>query len=237
MADLTSEAASDPILRVTLVDEIAERLRYRLMVGAIKPGTRILARELEREYRVSHIPIREALRRLEAQGVVTCGPHGQTIAARVGADELTEIWDARRLLETQVGRRAAGAFNPEQTAEVEAALAALRRETRDARSQAFLEAHRRFHWAILAPGGGEWLQRLLNQLWQGSDRYIQLFTRSGPFRRDYFMEQHTELSNASRTNDADALEVAVLKHITETEREVQAGYMRAWEERNADLTR
>ncbi len=225
MAGVSRELHSDPIRRVTMVDEIAERLRYRLMIGAIQPGTRIFARDLEEEYRVSHIPIREALRRLEAEGMVRAGPHGQMIAASVGLEELAEIWDVRRLVETQVARRAAGRFTPGDLAEIEGSLTALRKTTRDPRSQAFLEAHRQLHWAVLAPGGGDWIHRVLNQLWQGSERYIQLFARSAPFNREFFMQQHEGLVAACRQDDPERFEAALLEHINETEQDVRGGYL------------
>jgi DNA-binding GntR family transcriptional regulator len=217
----------DPIRRVTLVDEIAERLRYQLMIGAIPPGTRILARDLETQYGVSHIPIREALRHLEAEGMVRSGPHGQTVAASVGLEELADIWGVRRLVETQVARRAAGKFTPRDLEEIDDSIAVLRKTVHDPRSRPFLAAHRSLHWSILAPGASPWMHRILDQLWQGSDRYIQLFARTSPFDREFFMSQHMKLVTACRDNDPAALESAVVEHVDRTEQDVRAGYLEA----------
>ena len=67
----------------TMVDGITERLRQAIITGTIRPGERIRVADLERKFGVSHIPIREALRRLQSEGFVEISPRRTTIAAGV----------------------------------------------------------------------------------------------------------------------------------------------------------
>jgi DNA-binding GntR family transcriptional regulator len=90
----------------TMVDGITERLRQAIITGTIGPGERIRVADLERKFGVSHIPIREALRRLQSEGFVEISPRRTTIAAGVDLADLTNICDLRQIIEVEIGRRA-----------------------------------------------------------------------------------------------------------------------------------
>src|SRR5919201_5149385 len=115
----------DTIQRVSLVDNVTERLRSALLTGDIQPGERIRVTALEKRFGVSHIPIREALRRLEAQGLVVTLPQRAAVAAGVALDDLAGIYDLRRIVEGHVARRAVEQMRDEDVERIEAALAEL----------------------------------------------------------------------------------------------------------------
>src|SRR4029077_5039821 len=87
----------------TMVDSITERLRKAIITGAIRPRERIRVTDLERKFDVSHIPIREALRRLQSEGFVEISPRRTTIAGGVDLSDLANIYDLR--IEVEIGRR------------------------------------------------------------------------------------------------------------------------------------
>lgn len=135
---MTKRHPSDPpvdetmrIRRSSLGDEIADRLRRQIMTGIIMPGQRIYSRDLQHDFGVSHIPIREALRSLEAEGLVHSTPSRGIVAANVGLEEPSEIWDLRRIVEGQVARRAAASVNGDHLAKVNSALLELQRALHD----------------------------------------------------------------------------------------------------------
>jgi DNA-binding GntR family transcriptional regulator len=106
----------------TMVDGITERLRRAIITGTIRPGERIRVGDLERKFGVSHIPIREALRRLQSEGFVEISPRRTTIAAGVDLSDLANIYDLRRIIEVEIGRRSVSRMT---TNEVEAVQRAL----------------------------------------------------------------------------------------------------------------
>jgi DNA-binding GntR family transcriptional regulator len=214
-----------PIRRSTLTDEIANRIRRQIMTGTIQPGDRIFARDLVGDFGVSHIPIREALRRLEAEGLVHSTPSRGIVAANVGLEELSEIWDLRRIVEGHVIRRAARKMGEEQLAEIDKAMAHLRKAIEEPHSTTFLHAHTDLHWALLSAGATGWIHRILNQLWQGSDRYIHLFSTAIPLNRRVFLAQHMTLVHACHTGDPNKLANALIEHINLTEDDVRRGYL------------
>src|SRR5712691_9231494 len=120
-----AKPADDTIQRVSLVDNVTERLRSALLTGEIQPGERIRVTSLEKRFGVSHIPIREALRRLEVEGLVVTLPQRAAVAARVALDDLTGIYDLRRIIEGHVARRAVEQMTDEEIERIEHALADL----------------------------------------------------------------------------------------------------------------
>src|SRR5919108_1482781 len=96
------------IRRTSLVDDVTERLRAEILAGEIAPGERILVGDLGRRFDVSHIPIREALRRLEAEGLVVTSPQRATVAAGVALEDLEGLYQLRFIIEGEVARQAVG---------------------------------------------------------------------------------------------------------------------------------
>jgi len=225
---VTSGVRVDETMRIrrsSLGDEIADRLRKQIMTGVILPGNRIYARDLQRDFGVSHIPIREALRSLEAEGLVHSTPSRGIVAANVGLEELAEIWDLRRIVEGQVARRAAAALDGEYLAKLDIALIDLQRSLHNTQSADYLRAHQALHWSVLAAGATGWIRRVLEQLWQGSERYIYLFSNAIEFDRYAFMAQHEVLVTVCHKRDPGAVEQALIEHINLTEDDVRRGYL------------
>jgi DNA-binding GntR family transcriptional regulator len=213
---------SDTIQRVSLVDNVTERLRTALLTGEIRPGESIRVTALEKQFGVSHIPIREALRRLEAEALVVALPQRTAVAAGVDLDDLAGLYDLRRLIECQVARRAVEQMTERDVERVAQALAALEVAAADLESPEFWDRHKEFHWAILEPGASEWIRRVLGQLWLAAQRYVRLFVNETV---DEAMRDHRELAAACQARDAGAVVRLLESHLDRTEGVVRRGFL------------
>src|SRR5918994_544887 len=131
----------DKIRRVSMVDNVTERLRRALLAGDIKPGERIKVAALEKSLGVSHIPIREAVRRLETEGLIVTLPQRAAVAAAADLDDLAGLYGLRRIIECGVIRRSVESMTDEQVERVRSALDALEAVAQDHGSPAFWELH------------------------------------------------------------------------------------------------
>ncbi len=215
-------ANDDTIQRVSLVDNVTERLRAALLTGEIRPGERIRVTALEKRFGVSHIPIREALRRLEAEGLVVTLPQRAAVAAGVDLDDLAGLYDLRRIIEGQVARRAVEQMTDQDVERVRQALAELEAAASHLDSPDFWERHREFHWAVLEPGASTWIRRVLEQLWLAAERYVRLFVIETV---DEAMRDHRDLAAACGARDASAVEKVLLRHLDRTESTVRRGLL------------
>ena len=215
----------DTIQRVSLVDNVTERLRSALLTGDIQPGERIRVTALEKRFGVSHIPIREALRRLETEGLIVTLPQRAAVAAGVALDDLAGIYDLRRIIEGHVARRAVEQMSDEALERIDAALAELEAAAAaHPDSPLFWERHRDFHWAVLEPGANAWVRRMVDQLWLAAERYVRLFVSE---TLDRAMREHRELAAACRARRADRVEEVLLRHLDRSERTIREGLRRS----------
>ena len=93
-------------------DQAYVSLRERILEGRLKPGTALKERDLCEELNVSRTPIREALRRLSADGLAEVRPRRSIVVSSFGADELTEIFELGIVLESFVAALAATKARP-----------------------------------------------------------------------------------------------------------------------------
>lgn len=215
-------ATDDRIRRTSIVDTVTERLRREILSGEIEPGGRIRVGELERRFGVSHIPIREALRRLEAEGLVVTSPQRATLVAGIALEDLAGLYDLRRIVEVPVVERAAGTATDDDVETAAQALAALERAAPG--SDDFWLAHRSFHWSLMAPGTTAWVQRVLEQLWQSAERYVRL-TASAFGTTEEAMREHRRMLELFEERDGAALAELLRQHLNRTELVLREGYL------------
>lgn len=154
--------------RESLATQAAARLRDEILSGAAPPGTRILVRDLVERWGVSHIPIREALRELEAESLIESRPRQGVVVARVDIDELRDLYRLRRLLEVDAVRRGFDAFTDDHVRRARHALDELLALTPQQRDGNWWAAHHRYHWVFLRPGLSPRATKLLQLVWQSS---------------------------------------------------------------------
>ncbi|MHB1065833.1 MAG: GntR family transcriptional regulator [Candidatus Nanopelagicales bacterium] len=202
----------------TSAEWITPQIRTLILNAAIRPGERINVKGLEKRFGVSHIPIREALRQLEAEGLVTLLPQRGAIAARVSTEELEDVYDLRRIIEPVVAGRAAERATQ---ADRDAVVAAMNRLDRLelADDPSFFEAHWDFHWSILKPGSTPEVERVVHQLWQTSERYIRLTRGTAT---DEAHHQHELMTGSLASGDSKALSKYLSQHLTLTGEAIRA---------------
>lgn len=186
------------ISRATLTTQLEGALRSDIVAGIHPPGEKLRAGDITSFYGVSATPIREALQRLSAEGLVTLDPKVGARVATVSLEDVRDVFAVRLALESRALELSIRHGDDAWLRDVAAALDGLRavvraRSPRDAtRSREILlrrvEAHRAFHWALLSASGSPWLLRFIAILHGHSSRYRMLFVRErdpGSWVRDH----------------------------------------------------
>ncbi len=106
-------------------EQVAERIREAIVLGNIPPGTRLLEAQLATRLGVSRIPVREALARLEAEGLVERAPYQGARVMRLTIDQVRESFMLRSLLEGFATKLATPHVTPEEIARLRAVIAQL----------------------------------------------------------------------------------------------------------------
>lgn len=199
-ADLAESYGPDENVE-SIRKRIESELRHQILHGEIPPGGRINVRQLETVYGVSHIPIREAIRRLEGEGLVVNVPRRGAVAAEVSLRELDEVYDLRRIVEQSVVRRAVERVDAEGVAEIRRLFERLEIAEQSPGDESFSSVHWDFHWGLLRPGSTDEIERLVHKLWNVADRYIRL---TNAMAVDAAHEHHRLLCEAFEHRDGEA---------------------------------
>jgi DNA-binding GntR family transcriptional regulator len=206
----------------TLAERAFAVLHEAIVTGRLPPGERLPIEELAGPLRMSPMPIREALRRLHAAGLVENVPHRGARVTDLSIDDLREVYEARLELEPLAVRHAAERFTDR---DAERAGDALQRHVRAYRSGGVNEtftAHTAFHFALYEAAGSRWLVRLITPLWESSQRYRMAlpprFRRALEERRG----EHEAILRACVEHDADAASRELRNHLVTTANRVSS---------------
>jgi DNA-binding GntR family transcriptional regulator len=161
----------------TVHEAVVDGIRDMILTGQLKPGDRLRQDELADTFGVSTMPIREALRQLQAEGLVTFYRHRGARVARISVSDYEQIYHIRQALETLAVRWAAEDFDRIPTGRLKALLKEI-----EAVEESFDDVHRRlqlvreFFFTIFEASEKEHLLRILSSLWDLSQQYRRYFS-------------------------------------------------------------
>jgi len=208
----TSVTRSSTFEKTTLATEIARHLREAIIRGELAPGERVNELKLTRTLALSRSPVREAIRILAAEGLLTIEPHRGAHVRPVSDEDLEEIFDVRLMVESH-GLRCGHRLTP-------AAIAPLRKAVDEARAalraDAFEPWHRaslRFHDGLVALAANRHLARLHEELKVSLRRY-QISIIRLPGQPERSQAEHESILDALEQRRVDQGVALVTTHIT-----------------------
>ncbi|HEY2199936.1 MAG TPA: GntR family transcriptional regulator [Mycobacterium sp.] len=207
-----------PLEPSSVVDRVSKEIRRSILSGALPPGQRFSLREIAGQLGVSFIPVREALRQLEAQGLVVSRPGHSTCVAPLDHEDLHGIYRLRRQLEPEIASRSCKLLNDADFARLEGYVEMFADETLGI--DEIYEAHHEFHAELLRPAATTWDLRTLDGLWHAAERYIRLAfggLDAEPKEHSRRGRAHHEILDVFRTRDPKKVARATLHHLDENE--------------------
>ena len=207
-----------PIETLSAADRVAVELRRSIVSGALAPGQTFSLRELAGQLGVSFIPVREALRDLESEGLVVSSPGRSTMVAPLDLEDLRSIYRLRRTIEPDLARRACRRLSD---AELDRRSGIAHDFGDESRSMDDIYAdHHEFHLALLAPAASAWDTRILSTLWRAGERYVRMaFGRLDPDPDEHRRREraHTALVAAFRSRDEQPAAEETERHLARNE--------------------
>jgi DNA-binding GntR family transcriptional regulator len=198
----------------TLSDQLVNLVRDRILSGKVLPNSPIRQDALASELGISKIPLREALTRLEQEGLVNLHTNRGFFVRDLSAREAEEVYALRLKLEPDAVAMAAELATPEEHRVAKDTLASLY-EVTDAGGEGVGAFNRAFHLALLRPSGQLITVNILERLHVLSERYVRKHLE--PLGRDERAnEEHREMLDAWLTRDFDRLRSVTSEHISKT---------------------
>jgi DNA-binding GntR family transcriptional regulator len=194
----------------TAPETVAAALRAEILSGETRPGTLLRQEDLAARFAMSRIPVRDALRLLEAEGLVTIATNRGAQVVELSRDEVAEIYHLRILLECDCLKLAIGRMSDD---DLDAIERARQRAEIDAATAAWNDGDWAFHEALYHPSGHHRQIETIRSLRMTSDLYAAAH-RALPTERKRWLADHRALVAASRAR-GEAHAVSVLTaHLT-----------------------
>jgi DNA-binding GntR family transcriptional regulator len=205
------------IRRRTTVELVVDELRRRIMSGELAEGEQLLQEHLAKDLGVSRIPVREALRQLEAEGLVTISSHRGGVVSELSLPEIKELFELRACLETWLLTLALPAMTEADLDRAEAAA----NEMLVGEVVHWGELNWKFHEALCAPARREQTMTLLRRIHHNIDRYLRMqITLTSGWQKA--QEDHRAIVNFCRAKDIRRAVAALDTHIMDAAGELVA---------------
>lgn len=224
---MTSETVSSGANRrarlenVTLWQRAYEYLREEILSERLQPGAELQEVALSEELGVSRGPIREAIGRLAAEGLVTVRPRRGAVVRSLSKDEFLELYQVREALEMMAVRLAVPRLMADDLARLEELIGAMSRYAERGEVEQFFEANIAFHALLFGASGNAKLQELYGQLLGQMGPYrMRSLTLRGNIERS--VAEHGAILRAVKRGDADRAAHLMSEHIRVPQRRLQA---------------
>jgi DNA-binding GntR family transcriptional regulator len=185
------------------------RLLADIRAGALSPGARLRETELAERLGISRTPVREAIRQLEADGLVTHAPRQGAVVRSLDYAEVMELYEMRAVLEGTAARMAARAASELELGELEALNAELAAATQAATAY---ELNRQFHLTLLDAAKNRFLVKAMSTL-QKTMLILGPTTLAAPERAGCAVAEHARILTALRARDEQRAEAEMRAHI------------------------
>ena len=194
-----------PLHAVTAVDALTAALRERILEGELRPGTRLVERELTEQYDVARHTLRVALRALAGEGLVTLERHRGARVAGLDAETLRGLFDLRAALELEAAHRMLQAHDGHVAPEVVRAVERLDTVCARRRPQwrAVVDAHDAVHTAIVSAGGSPRINAAYASL--AGELRLFVIALQPVFGTERMTEHHRELLAGLEAEGTEAL--------------------------------
>jgi len=201
-----------PLRRQTLAGMTLDSLRDRILRGHFPEGEPLRQDAIADELGVSRIPVREALRQLESEGLVTFHPHRGAVVSTLSLVEITELFELRAEIESDLLRRAVPMMTSEDDARAREILDAYETALEAGEVTRWGELNWQFHSTLYAPSNRQYTLNILSKLHQHADRYLrmQLALTHGETRA---RNEHRAIASAVRKRDVRKASQLMRDHI------------------------
>ena len=214
------KSASGRLAPSALYVQVAERLRVRILAHTLAPGSWIDEQALAAEFGISRTPLREALKVLAAEGLVTMKLRRGAYVTEVTERDLVEVYHLLALLESDAAGVVARSASAAQLAELAALHEELERQVGD--RDGFFAANERFHLLLLAIADNRWRDQLVADL-----RKVMKLNRHHSLLRqgriEASLDEHRQIMAALQARDVDRVQRLMQQHFANGKQAASVG--------------
>ncbi len=192
---------------------VYEELKRQILVGEIAPGTRMMEVELADVMGVSRTPVREAIRKLEKEGLVTIEPRKGAYASNISIKDMVDVLEVRQGLEGMAAAIASGKITERQKADLLNVVEKYKAAVEAANIEEIIKYDEEFHSMIISISGNKTLMQVFSTVQELALRFRYIYYDD--FNRYESMpKEHQLIEEAIMSGDAEKARVAAGDHVS-----------------------
>ena len=199
-----------------LREVVFESLREAIIRGMLKPGERIMEVQLAEELGVSRTPVREAIRKLELEGLVVMLPRRGAYVAGISVKDIADVFEVRAALEALAATLAAMRITDDELEELERSLVEIAEVSDSQDIEVVVAKDTRFHDIIYRASRNAWLIQIVSHLQDQVQRF-RMATLSRPGRTKEAVEEHKKIVEAISERNSELAAQLAREHIENAE--------------------
>jgi DNA-binding GntR family transcriptional regulator len=193
-------------------DVVYQYLRSAIINGLIKPGERLVEKEYAERFNISRTPVREALRKLEIEGLVENIPRKGDIVKGIDLKDMLEIFAIRQALEPLIVKTAIENMTPEDLLTLQQTVDSMSSSAHNNDTEALMASFQAFHDTLITVSQMPRLSTIISQLKDYLGRF-RTMSLSNHTRRTQAINEHKEILQAIIDNDTEKAEQLVVTHL------------------------
>jgi len=203
----------------TVTEMVTAALRRSVVLGRLSPGERLDQGQIADSLGVSITPVREAIRVLEGEGLVTLYPNRGAYVAKLDVDQVNELYTMRTAIEALVSGLGAERIADETLMDLGRVLKQMEETTKNRDYARLLEHNRAFHFITYEASGMRWVSEFIEKLWNRGTRYRYVYICLDG-KASQALEEHQRIYEACRERDRQTTQRLVHDHMEATRQAV-----------------
>jgi DNA-binding GntR family transcriptional regulator len=207
-----------PVDTATAAELVIKEIRRAIITGSLRPEQTFSLRQIAAQLNVSFIPVREALRALESEGLIVGRPGRSAMVAPLSGEDLHSIYRLRRQIEPEIASRSCLLLTHQDYNQLSSLVQAFADPQKS--MDEIYDAHHEFHVTLLRPAATPWDLRTLAVLWHAAERYARLAfdpVDAEPKGRERRATAHGRLISEFRARDPQRAAEAQLEYLQDNE--------------------
>ena len=191
---------------------VYEELKRQILIGEIAPGTRMMEVELAEDMGVSRTPVREAIRKLEKEGLVTIEPRKGAYASNISIKDMVDVLEVRQGLEAMAAASASEKISDAQKEELQNAVDQYRAAVESEDVEEIIKYDQKFHMLIVTYSGNKTLTQVFSTVQELAIRFRYIYYDD--FNRyENMPNEHQEIEEAIMSGDSEKARIAADQHV------------------------
>ena len=211
--------AFSTIRRETLETQVYEALRKAIIAGHLARAARLVQDDLATQFGTSRIPVRDALKRLETEGLVTLDERGSYVVSYFGSEDVEEIYGLRLLLEPYAAGKALDCMTASDLEELEHIAREMKETAALKDIERYVQLNQTFHLSLYELSRQRRLVRMIQSLWSG---LMPLTPMAVPGQLERSASEHETILRALQERQRETLEALMREHIQHAAMALQA---------------